>query len=411
MKKVLMIAYDYPPLGGGGVLRTLKFTKYLPQYGFQPYILTVKNPMYRIKDPTLLKEIPPEARVFRAFSFEHRVLRAPRLLNLNLKWFYIPDENIGWLPFAIRAGARIIKKENIDLIFATSPIWTSLLIGCLLKRRTKKPLVVDFRDPWVNGPFAKYPTNLHKNIEEKMETEILTHSEYVITVSDTIRHNLIEKYPFIKSKIEVITNGFDLGDFGNLRTHEQNDKFRMTHAGSLYGTRTAKPLLLALKQLIEEKAGPREELEVVFAGNYGKETPLLVENLGLGDVVKLVMYIPHKQCVELMLNSQVLLLLITEKGLHEEGTLTGKLFEYLASRRPIMAIGPENGEAAKIIKSHKAGRIVSPDNIQSIKQTIIDFYEKWKQGKLAMTKSDITRYDRRILTQRLAHIFERLLET
>ena len=135
MNKVLLIAYHFPPLGGGGVFRTLKFTKYLPEFGYQPHVLTVKNPMYRIKDPTLIREIPPSAKVYRTFSFEHIILRAPRLLGINLKWFYVPDENIGWLPSAVRQGEKIIRKANIDIVYATAPIFTSFLIGFLLKMR------------------------------------------------------------------------------------------------------------------------------------------------------------------------------------------------------------------------------------------------------------------------------------
>jgi len=409
MKKVLMIAYQYPPLGGGGVFRTLKFTKYLPQFGFQPYVLTVKNPMYVTKDRTLLREIPPIVKVFRTFSFEHRVLRAPRLLNIDLKWFYTPDVNIGWLPFAVHTGVKIIKKENIDAIFATSPIWTSLLVGFLLKKTTKKPLVIDFRDPWTDNPFAEYPTKLHENIEKKMEETILTQANYVIVASDSIKNSLIQRYPFIKSKIEVITNGFDPDDFKDLKIQEQTNKFRITHTGSIYGLLTARPFLLALKKLTEEKADLRKKLESIFVGNYGKETPLLVKKFKLEDVVKLVRYVPHKECLELMLNSQALLLLITVEDPRGEGILTGKLFEYLASQRPILAIAPENGAAANVIRSLKAGIIVSQNNIQLIKDTILKLYEQWKQDKLIRITGDISKYDRRILTQRLAQIFETIM--
>lgn len=407
MKKALMIAYDYPPLGGGGVFRTLKFTKYLSQFGFQPYVLTVKNPMYTTRDPTLLREIPSEVKVFRTFSFEHRALRAPRLLNIDLKWFYTPDVNIGWLPFAVHAGAKIIKRENIDVIFATFPLATSLLIGFLLKKKTKKPLVIDFRDLWTDSPFTEYPTKLHESVEKKMEEAIITHADYVIVVSDSMKKSLIKRYPFTKSKIEVITNGFDPEDFKNLKKKEPPNKFRITHTGSLYGVRTARPFLLALKELIEEKADLREKIETTFVGRYGKETPLLVKNFRLEDVAKLVRYISHKECLELMLNSHVLLLLITAKGPKGKGILTGKLFEYLASHRPILAVAPEGGAAANVIESVKAGTVVSPNNIQLIKQTVFEFYEKWKQGKLAKITSDITKYNRRFLTQHLAQIFEK----
>ena len=408
LKKVLIVAYHYPPLGGGGVFRTLKFTKYLPKFGYQPYVLTVKNPMYGTKDPTLLKEIPPEVKIFRTFSFEHRILRAPRLLKISLKWFYIPDENIGWLPFAVPAGTKIIKKENIDLIYATSPLWTSLLIGFLLKKKTKKPLVIDFRDPWTDNPFTEYPTKIHESIEIKMEEKILTHSDYIITAGDLIKNSLIKRLPFVKQKIEAITNGFDPDDFKNLKIRKQTNKFRIIHVGSIYGLLTAKSFLLALKELTEEKTNLREKIEIIFVGNYGKETSILVKKFGLEDIVKLIGYVPHKKCLELMLNSQALLLLITVEGPRGEGILTGKLFEYLASRKPIIAIAPENGAAANIIKSLKAGTVISPWNTLLIKNTIFEFYEQWKEGKLSRITSNITKYDRRFLTQRLTQIFEKV---
>jgi hypothetical protein len=173
MKKVLMVAYHYPPIGGGGVFRTLKFTKYLPQFGFRPYVLTVKNSMYTSKDLTLVKEIPPEVRILKTFSFEHRLLRASRLLNIDPGWFFVPDVNVGWLPFSVRAGTKIIKQENIDVIYATAPIWTSLLIGCFLKKKTKKPLVVDFRDPWTINAHVEPPTRFHAKIENFLERKVL----------------------------------------------------------------------------------------------------------------------------------------------------------------------------------------------------------------------------------------------
>jgi glycosyltransferase involved in cell wall biosynthesis len=406
MKKVLIIAYHYPPLGGGGVFRTLKFTKYLPKFGYRPYVLTVKNPMYSTKDLTLIEEIPPEAKVYRTFSLEHRLLRAPRLLNINLKWFYMPDENIGWLPTAVLAGANLIKKENISVIYATSPVWTSLLIGCFLKRKTKKPLVIDFRDPWTDNLFIKYPTAVHELIERKMEEKVLTQADYVTVVSESIKNSLEERYPYLKSKIATITNGFDPDDFKNLKTYSKADKFRITFTGSIYGLLTAKPFLFAMKELIEENSELKEKMEALFVGNYGKETPLLVKKFGLEENVKLVNYVPHKECLELIMNSQALLLLITTESPRGEGILTGKLFEYLASRKPIIAIAPPNGLAAKIIKSLGVGAVVSPWDVSLIKKTLDTFYEQWKRGELFRAEGNISNYSRKFLTQQLAQIFE-----
>jgi glycosyltransferase involved in cell wall biosynthesis len=413
MKKVLLIAYHFPPLGAVGVFRTLKYTKYLPEFGYQPHVLTVKNPMYREKDPTLVREIPKVAKIHRTFSFEHRILRVPRLLNINLKWFYMPDQNIGWFPFGVSTGSKLVRKENISVIYATSPIWTSLLIGLFLKKKTKKPLVVDFRDPWTDNWDIKYPTRFHERFERKMEMSILTQADYVTVATDSIRNNLIKKCPFIESKIETITNGFDPEDFKNLKICKKTGKFTITYVGSIYGLLTAKPFLIALKELVKEMKGFKEKVEAVFVGNCGKETPQLVRELGLEENVRFVGYVPHRKGLEFMVNSQALLLLITLEGSKGEGILTGKLFEYLASRKPIIALVPENGLAANVIESLNAGTVISPRDVQRLKKAIASYFDQWVAGKLSVATDDasnITRYNRKVLTGRLAQIFDKLTQ-
>jgi glycosyltransferase involved in cell wall biosynthesis len=408
MKKVLIIAYHYPPLGGGGVFRTLKFTKYLPEFGFQPHVLTVKNPIYRTKDPSLIREIPSEAKVYRTFSFEHRILRAPRLLNLTLKWFYIPEENTGWIPFAARQGEKIIKKENIDIIYATAPLNTSLLIGFLLKKKTGKPLVVDYRDPWTQNVFVKYPTKFHRRIEEKMEKLVLTTADYIIVTTEPMRLKLVEKYPFIREKIETITNGFDPEDFDGLTRKDNKEKFTITYTGYLYGLRTGKYFFTALKELLEEKTELRSKIQVLFAGPPSKQVALFIEERGLQNVVKLLGYRSHRESLQLMANSDVLLLIIAAEESYDEKTgplmTPGKMFEYLGAKKPILALIPQ-GIAAELIRSTKTGVIVPPKNTSSIKQAIFKLFQDWKKGNLVI-ESNVFEYDRKVLTAKLAKVFQ-----
>jgi glycosyltransferase involved in cell wall biosynthesis len=411
MKKVLVVAYHYPPVGGGGVFRTLKFTKYLPQFGFKPYVLTVKNSMYIPKDPTLVKEIPPETRVIATFSFEHRIMRASRLLNIDPEWFFITDVNLGWLPFAVHAGTKIIRKENIDVIYVTAPIWTSLLIGYLLKKKTHKPLVVDFRDPWTLHPFKKTPTKVHARIENYLERRVLMNADYVIAVSQPFRRKLIEKYPFLETKFEVIMNGFDPDDFKDLKRQSPQGTFSIVYTGSLYGLRTPKYFLLALQKLIQEKENLKKQIKVKFVGNHGKEAPILVEKLGLNDMVQFIGYMPHEKCLELMVNSHILLLIRADEGDKTSGIVTGKLFEYLISGRPVLALTPKTSIVADIIQSANAGLVVSSD-VEAIKNAILKFYEQWIEGKLSTTTNmaTIERYNRKVLTRKLAQIFERIIQ-
>ena len=409
MKKVLLVAYQYPPLGGVGVFRTLKFTKYLPKFGYKPYILTVKNPMYPMKDPTLIKEIPHEAKVYRTFSFEHRILRAPRLLNLNLKWFYIPDEHTGWIPFAVHQGEKVIKKEKIDIIYATSPIFTSLLVGYLLKKKTGKPLVVDYRDPWTQNIFIKYPTNFHRKIEEKMEALVLATADNIIVTTEPMKHKMAEKYPFTKGRIVTITNGFDPEDFKNLTTKKDKKKFLVTYTGSFYGLQTGEQFFTALKGLIEEKTEMQNKLQVLFAGLPSKHAIFLIEHYGLKNVVKLLGYKSHKQTLKLMVNADVLLLIMASDEVYDAKTgplrIPAKVFEYLGAKKPILAIVPE-GTVADIISSTKSGVIVSPWDTGAIAQAIFKLFQDWKSGTLKIADGDVSEYDRKVLTRKLVNIFQ-----
>jgi glycosyltransferase involved in cell wall biosynthesis len=412
MNKALLIAYHYPPLAGPGVFRTLKFSKYLPKYNYQPFILTIKNPMYQLKDSSLIGEIPKDVNINRVFAFEHRILRVPRLLKLNLKWFYLPDEHIGWLPFAVYHGSKIVHREDIDVLFATSPSYSTLLIGSLLKKKTKKPLVIDFRDPWIHNSFIDYPTRFHEFIDGRLEKYVLTQSDYITVASDLIRDDLIKRYPFVKQKIETITNGFDPDDFKNLQQENRSEKFRIVYTGSIYGKLTAKSFFIAIKELLSEKPELKNNLEVIFVGNYGKETISLVNELNLEDNVYLKGYVSHKKCLELIANSDALLLLITILGSKGKEILTGKIFEYLASKKPIIAIVPQDGLASKLIQKIHAGVIVPPRNVKLIKEAVIQFYYSWMNKKQLTIDNinELKKYDRRFLTQKLSRIFKTVIK-
>jgi glycosyltransferase involved in cell wall biosynthesis len=411
MNKVLIVAYHFPPLSGGGVFRTLKFTKYLPEFGYQPHVLTVKNPRERTQDVTLFRELPAEAKVYRAFSFEHRILRLPRLLNINLKWFYIPEDNIGWLPFAVWRGEKIIRKENIDVLFATAPLFTSFLIGALLKRKTGKPLVVDYRDPWTQNIFIKYPTELHRKIEEKLEKFVLETADHVIVTAEPMKHRLIEKYPFTEGKIETITNGFDPDDFKNFTGSKGREKFVITYTGSLYGLRTGRQFFKAVKELLKEKPELRNQIQVLFVGHHSRQDRLLIEEFGLEHVITFLGYKSHQEALELMTSADVLLLIMSSKEVSDAKTgpltIPGKIFEYLGAKRPILAIAP-SGTAADIIKSTKTGVVVPPQNTSVIAQTIFKMFQDWKDGTLKIAESDISKYERKGLTQKLAKVFHRV---
>ena len=416
MKKVLMVAYSYPPVGGSGVLRVLKFTKYLPQFGFAPVVLTVRNPPLDDLDPTLLEEVPKEVKVIAAASAEQQLLRAAsrpaRLLGVKPEWFFVPGAQIGWLPFAVRAGEAIIREEDIDVIFATAPVPTSLLIGHVLKRRTRKPLVLDFRDPWTQNVFTNnYPTRLHRKLEERMERAVLRSADHVVTTTDEMTRGLIDKYPFLRDRCATIRNGFDSSDFRELTRTASSERFTITYAGSLYGLRTARHFLLALRNLMGKHRDLRNQIRVVFVGHQNWRTGRAVQEVGLEDVVEMNGFVPHRESLQLMLNADVLLLVMGQREALGNGMgpmmIPGKTFEYLATRRPILALAPA-GAVSDLIKETGSGLVVPPEDVSAIEGAVLDLFARWQAGTLSVAPYDVSVFERRALTGRLAAVFESL---
>ncbi len=440
MKKVLIISYFFPPLGGGGVFRTLKFAKYLPCFGWMPLVLTVKNPDYHIIDPDLLKEIPKEVRVIRTNSFEptkiFKFLRSfydrikshfrassivveksdleitPRLSTAAKldSFIFVPDNKIGWLPFALFNLIGQVRKNRIDLIYSSSPPFTVHLIGFFAKLILKKPWVVDMRDLWVLNPYSKPPTRFHQRISRYLEYKILKSADKVITVSDPLCARLKEAYPSVNpEKFRVITNGYDNEDFLS-RITDKDNKFSIGHVGSLYAGQTPLHFLKALGSLKKEIAKLEKKMAVTFLGgidrNNRKILEEVVQNFQLEDVVIRKEAVSHREAIDHMLRFDVLLLII---GKENKGCLTGKLFEYLATQKPILALA-EDGPARKLIQESQRGVAVDPEDIGRIKEAILNYYERYRKGNLKIqSKIEVaSRFERKRLTQQLADILDEL---
>ena len=404
---VLMVAYYFPPVGGVGVFRTLKFSKYLPEFGFVPIILTVRNRSTGALDSSLVSEVPREATVIETLSAEHRALRAPRLLGLDPKWFFIPDEQIGWIPFALRRGEAAIRRYDARVIYATAPPFTGLIIGHLLKRRTGRPLVIDFRDPWTQNVFTHYPTRFHRRAEERMERSVLRSADWVITTTAEMRKALVDRHPFIAERSETILNGFDSADFGGLERMPNPNQFTITYTGKIYGLRTAEPFLAAVARFVGKDESLRRKVHVIFAGPKDADTGRTIHRLGLHDVAEQTGFLSHRESLRLMINADVLLLIMSERELGAGPAammIPGKTFEYLAARRPILALVP-GGDAAALLTRSGAGILVGPDDIDGIEAALIDLFDRWRRGALTVPLFDLSVFERRSQTERLAAIF------
>ncbi|MCH7761824.1 glycosyltransferase family 4 protein [candidate division TA06 bacterium] len=423
MRKVLVIAYYFPPMGMGGVQRTLKFCKYLPTFGWKPIVLTIEETGYFAHDPSLLEEVKGKAKIYRTVDPLSHLARTPNHETRNSRfgrstsrllssWFLFPDSKIGWLPFAFLKGLKIIQKEGIDLLFASAPPYTALLTGWLLKRRTGLPLILDFRDPWTESFFLHPPTPFHRRLHEELERSVLQVADQIISVNDPLGELLDKKLTSKgKGKVTVIPHGYDSEDFKKIQhpaSSIQHSAFSIVHVGTLNKWARPDPLLQAVKGLLEEKKLKRSDLEVHFVGFASNRDLKISQEIGLEDIVKFTPYLPHTKSLRTLLDAD--LLWLTIRGESDRGgqlRSTGKLYEYLGSRRPIIASVPLKGAAAKTIRETGAGVVVDPDDIEGLKKFLYDYYLKKKNGDLRETPVEkVEIYERKKLTEKLSQVFE-----
>lgn len=431
MKRVLIIAYYFPPMGLGGVQRVLKLARYLPEFGWEPTVVTVKDVLYYARDDTLLDEIP-DTKVIRTGSLDpQRVLwklkgSAVRtrpitghlksntffeIINRKLlPWFLVPDPKVLWLPFARRKVLQILKSNNIDLLFTTSPPQSVHLLGKSIKTKTGLPWVADFRDNWLEEAYENVPTILHRKWNRHLAKGVFKSADRILSVSEPITQDFVQRS--IKNSEAIITlpNGFDRDDFPDDR-ETQSDKFTISYHGALYKHRSPEIFFNGLQKALENEPSLKKKLHVRFVGpTYGFDFDSMVKRFGLSPVVEHIPYLPHKQNIEMMMKANLLLLIISNQS--SEGIITSKIFEYLATGKPILAMIPR-GEAEKLIIKHARGAVIHPGHVDGVSKEIIRSFSLWERGLLKVTAprwQGLESYDRKQLTARLADVFNSLIQ-
>lgn len=417
LRSLLVVAYFFPPLGGGGVQRTLKFVKYLPGCGWRPIVVTTRQSQTRLEDTDLSEEIPPEARIVRTADLGLPDWLPWRARAWITRWLFLVDEHIGWLFFSVKPSLQHIRRESIQAIYSTSTPYTDHLIGYRLKRQTQLPWIADFRDPWIGNTSIKFPTRLHQRLVERMEADVLQTADRVLVVSEPMRQLILSRYTNIPAaKVTVLPNGYDPEDFSTLNASmiqaaRENDSLLMVYSGSFYGQRqaTVDRFLQAMVFLLENQTIPRERLRVRFVGNIGKTTLEQIQSYGLKDVCQVSGYIPHRQSLLHLMAADILLLFIG-RGPGSEAVFTGKIFEYLASGKTILCLA-DPGAAADLVQEAQAGVVVDPQDIPAIAAQVATLYQKWASGNLNRLQPDqnvVDRYDRRALTRQLADILDEI---
>jgi glycosyltransferase involved in cell wall biosynthesis len=428
MKKVLVITYYWPRSGGAGVQRWLKFTKYLPEYGWEPVVLTVKeeDASYAQWDNTLAGEIDPSLKVIRTPSFEPYSLylkisgkkeipfggfsnegsptffqKISRYIRGN---FFIPDPRRGWNGYAIKAAKKLIESEKFDAIITTGPPHSTHLIGHCLKKRTGIKWIADFRDPWTDIYYYSdlSHSQLAKWYDKRLEKKVLMSCDKIVTVGNELKGLFLSKsQKLAKDKVEVITNGYDASDFGGFEKGRP-ERFTITYTGTMSSYYRLDSFISALKSISPEI---RNNIYIRFVGNVSDNVTDLFRQANLSSQFEYISYVPHSQSVAYLFESSLLLLLIPDV-MENKGILTGKFFEYLATGRPILAIGPTDGDVARILKETGAGIMVNYDNVSLLKEKITELFDDYMKGNVHIPSKEIDKYSRRYLTGRLAKLIE-----
>jgi len=422
--KVLLITYYWPPAGGSGVQRWLKFIKYLPEFDIETAVYTVKDPHYAILDNSLLDEIPDGQEVLKGGIWEpNSVLSsfggnnkgssagflnpkpsfAERLMQYIRANYFIPDARKFWIKPSVKLLSSYLDNHKIDVIITTGPPHSVHLIGLALKKKYGLKWVADFRDPWTNiDYFHQLPLtkrSLQKHYD--METMVLKHADAVLVVGKSMKNEFKDR----NSEVHVLTNGFDeLRESGkmDLDTH-----FSMSHIGSMNADRNPVALWKVLKELVDESNEFANDLQVKLIGKCAAEVYRSVAENGLESKVSFEGYVAHHEVLQYQQASQLLLLCVN-KVPYAKSVVTGKVFEYLQSNRPILGIGPVDGDLAEILEETQAGKMVDFDDRLTLKDVIQQYYAEYKAQKLGVNAKNVDQYHRRNLTAKLAGLLREL---
>jgi len=418
--KVLIITYYWPPAGGSGVQRWLKFVKYLQGFNIQPIVYTISNPRYPTIDDSLLNDIPENIEVLkhpiweptdllfwkRELQQEGGISNASKnsFLSFIRGNFFIPDPKLFWIKPSVKYLQSYLNKNDVDVIISTGPPHSMHLIAEKLHQKNDVKWLADFRDPWSNIYYNKDFKELSfvKNRNKKLEKSVLKKADCVLTVSNALKKEF-SKYA---NRVEVVTNGFD-DDFLEPSKVLLDEKFTISYIGMLPKQSNPENLFRVLQVLCSQHKDFEKDLQLNFIGDISDVVKTAVCKNKLKENTRFIDYVDHTKAIEYQQKAQVLLLLIPNVK-KCKGILTGKLFEYLSAKRPILAIGPEDGDLADVIEDTNAGVIVDFDNDDKLSSEILKLYDQYKKGNLEVNSKNTNKYHRKELTKKVAFIINSL---
>jgi glycosyltransferase involved in cell wall biosynthesis len=417
-KKALLIAYYWPPAGGPGVMRWLRFSKYFNENGWDLTVLVPQNPAYPIVDESLINHVSPSVKVLKVPIFEPAAMfgqalgnqkgvafvsdKKPGLLQKLAIWFrgnyLIPDARRFWIRPATKFLLPYLQENPHDALISTGPPHSLHLIARNVKRQTGIKWLADFRDPWTGIDFYK-ELMLSKSADRRhreLEKSVLTEADVVCTVSPQWAADLQR---LSGRSVEVVGNGYEFKNTSESLSL-QPEKFSIAHFGSMPAARNPRGLWQALQELLTEIPELKKDLQILFAGNVDYSIPLDIQAHGLSEFIVNKGQVAHHQSIELQ-NQSAILLLVANDTPNASGILTGKFYEYMNARRPILAFGPEGGNLQQEIQATSTGDFVPYGNVDVIKDVLRRYYRKYKEGTLFVQPKNLQEYDSRHLAAKI----------
>ena len=424
MFKVLVIAYNFPPMGLSGVQRTLKFVKYMKQFGWDPTIITSDEDKYFAFDESLNSEVENQnINVIRVggkgINKNHNVhidRKLPGEIYRKIKSkigqsIFLPDTKKIWAKKALKVAEKLVAQDTFHVLFVTGPPFSIFNSFRKIKCPYRIPLVVDYRENWYDSPFSFYPTPIHRILQKKMEYKTLKSAEGIIVSNRKIKESLIKNFKFLTfNDIRILTNGFDPEDFKDLIVvPKNNNRMKIFYSGIFSVYNTPKYFFNAFKSLTIEQPDIAKNIELHFAGFLRKENQKLIKKLNLQEFVYDHGFVSHKEALSKMVSSDIVWLTISDK-MKNESILPGKIYEYFAAKKPILACVPEG--AAKIVaQEYPNSFICSSNNINEIKEMLIKIYKIYSEGNFTQVDDNfLTNYRRDFLTEQLTKLFNQLLK-
>jgi glycosyltransferase involved in cell wall biosynthesis len=384
--KVLLVTLYFPPAGGGGVQRSLKLAQYLPALGIETHVLAPHDPKWVHRDAEL--PVPTQAWIHRTryvgpkgrkpaeeLRAAEGIERALVQAQLTGRRLLLPDENVTWNLTAIPAALRIARAEDIDVVITTSPPGSVHYVGAAVQRATRARWLADLRDPLVANQHRRADTaaqRFKQAVNERLARLVTRRADAISCASDAIRAEVEALEP--RGIVRTIGNGCDFDDFAGLE-YRPAPRFRITHAGSFFGKRDPRPFLQALH-------GSGVDVVARFVGDFRPSDREWAETLELDDRLELLPYAAREESLRLQRDSEALLLLVPDADGRGKGVLTGKIFEYLAAGRPILAVVPPDGEAAALVRDTNAGIVVAPDDVEGMGAALRELHAKFADGGL-----------------------------